>query len=64
VTLVAGTVTVTTSACTSSSLVFITITTSSIHTGYGYVSSVTNGSFTITSSNSLDTSSYNYLIIG
>jgi len=63
-TLVGGTSTVTTSACTSASEVFITPTVLQGNLGFVTVSSVANGSFTLTSENAGDTSSYNYLIIG
>jgi hypothetical protein len=61
-TLVAGTVTVTTTAATSSSLILLTHKTSGGTLGItDYIT--TNGSFTITSNNVLDTSTYTYLII-
>lgn len=61
-TLIGGTVTVTTSAATSSSLILLTHKTSGGTLGVTDYTT-TNGSFTITSNNVLDTSTYTYLII-
>lgn len=61
-TLVAGTVTVTTSAATANSLIQLTRKTASGTLGFESYTT-TNGSFTITSLNPLDTSEFTYLII-
>lgn len=62
-TLVAGTVTVTTTAATSNSLIQLTIKTAGGTVGTYLTYTTTTGSFTITSQNSLDTSTVTYLII-
>tara|TARA_R110000868_G_scaffold390075_1_gene659611 strand:- start:495 stop:1151 length:657 start_codon:yes stop_codon:yes gene_type:complete len=58
-----GTVTVTTSACTSTSLVFITPLFYEGSVGATYVETVSNGSFVLRSTNGGDASRYSYLII-
>ncbi len=62
-TLSGGTVTVTTSACTSSSLIFITPLFYEGSIGATYVETVSNGSFVLRSTNGGDASRYGYLII-
>jgi len=61
-TLVAGTVTVTTGAATSGGFVHLTRKTSGGTIGTAITYTITNGSFTITSDNILDTSTFTYLI--
>jgi hypothetical protein len=58
-----GTVTVTTSACTSTSLIFITPLFYEGSVGATYVETVSNGSFVLRSTNGGDASRYSYLII-
>lgn len=63
-TLSAGTVTVSTTAVTANSRIFLTVQVPSLNLGFIYVSSRTSGtSFTITSLNVLDTSQVGFLII-
>lgn len=64
-TLSGGTVTISTTAVTSSSLIFLTDTASSLtNVGTLSVSSKTAGvSFTVTSANALDTSTFNWIIV-
>lgn len=64
-TLAAGTVTISTTAVTASSLIFLTDTTNSLtNLGILTVSSKTAGtSFTVKSSNVLDTSTFNWMIV-
>lgn len=64
-TLVAGTATVSNTAVTSSSVILLTDTTASLtNVGVLSVSAKSAGtSFTVTSANVLDTSTFNYLII-
>lgn len=64
-TLVGGTATISTTAVTASSLVFITDTASSLtNIGTPSVTAISAGtSFTVTSSNVLDTSTFNWLVI-
>jgi len=63
VTLVAGTATVTTSAATASSYVLLTRKTSGGTIGTAITYTVTGGSFTVTSDNILDTSTFTWLLI-
>lgn len=65
-TLASGTVTISNAAVTSKSVIFLTDTTSSItNLGALTISSQTAGTgFTVKSSNILDTSTFNYMIVG
>jgi len=63
VTLSGGTVTVSNSLVGPNSIIIISRKTSGGTLGYLYISAQSNGSFTITSSSSSDTSTVNYLII-
>lgn len=65
-TLSSGTVTISNTSVTASSLIFLTDTTSSItNLGALTVSSQTAGTgFTVKSANVLDTSTFNYMIVG
>lgn len=63
-TLVAGTVTISTTAVTANSLIFLTVNTASAALGTPYISAIVDStSFTISSSNGADTSVINWLII-
>jgi hypothetical protein len=62
-TLSGGTVTVNNQLVGSNSIIIISRKTSGGTLGYLYISAQSNGSFTITSSSSSDTSTVNYLII-
>jgi hypothetical protein len=65
-TLASGTVTISNTAVTSKSIIFLTDTTSSItNLGALTISSQTAGTgFTVKSANVLDTSTFNYMIVG
>ena len=58
-----GTVTVPASLCTASSYIFVTYSGALTSPGYLSVSTKTSGSFTVTSANSSDRSSFQWLLI-
>jgi hypothetical protein len=62
-TLIAGTVTINNPIVATNSIIIVSRKTSGGTLGYLYISSQSNGSFTITSSSNSDTSTVNYLII-
>lgn len=62
-TLVAGTITVTTTAATANSIIMLTRKTSGGTLGFAITYTTTTGSFTINSDNMLDTSTFSYFII-